>query len=169
QHVATDGAVTTLKEDLPVEAGEVVDATFMSAEALDAFLADQVRRAKDLDVLFSAHLKATMMKVSDPIIFGHIVRAFFPALFEKFGDQLGEAGLSANDGIAAILSGAEQMGEAGEAIRAEYDKALAEGPPMSMVDDSKGITNLHVPSDVIVDASMPAMIRNGGKLWGPTG
>ena len=169
QHVASDGAVTTLKEDLSVQAGEVIDATFMSAAALDSFLADQVSRAKDLDVLFSAHLKATMMKVSDPIIFGHIVRAFFPTLFEKFGDQLAEAGLSANDGIASILSGAEKMGETGRAIRAEYDKALAEGPPMSMVDDSKGITNLHVPSDVIVDASMPAMIRNGGKLWGPTG
>ncbi|MGO1522780.1 MAG: NADP-dependent isocitrate dehydrogenase [Nesterenkonia sp.] len=169
QHVASDGAVTTLKEDLVVEAGEVIDATFMSAAALDSFLADQVSRAKDLDVLFSAHLKATMMKVSDPIIFGHIVRAFFPTLFDKFGDQLVEAGLSANDGIASILSGAEKMGETGQAIRAEYDKALAEGPPMSMVDDSKGITNLHVPSDVIVDASMPAMIRNGGKLWGPTG
>ncbi|GAA4836932.1 NADP-dependent isocitrate dehydrogenase [Garicola koreensis] len=169
QHVASDGAVTTLKEDLSVQAGEVIDATFMSAAALDSFLADQVSRAKDLDVLFSAHLKATMMKVSDPIIFGHIVRAFFPTLFEKFGDQLAEAGLSANDGIASILSGAEKMGETGQAIRAEYDKALAEGPPMSMVDDSKGITNLHVPSDVIVDASMPAMIRNGGKLWGPTG
>ena len=169
QHVASDGAVTTLKEDLSVQAGEVIDATFMSAAALDSFLADQVSRAKDLDVLFSAHLKATMMKVSDPIIFGHIVRAFFPTLFDKFGDQLVEAGLSANDGIASILSGAEKMGETGQAIRAEYDKALAEGPPMSMVDDSKGITNLHVPSDVIVDASMPAMIRNGGKLWGPTG
>ena len=169
QHVASDGAVTTLKEDLVVQAGEVIDATFMSAAALDSFLADQVSRAKDLDVLFSAHLKATMMKVSDPIIFGHIVRAFFPTLFDKFGDQLVEAGLSANDGIASILSGAEKMGETGQAIRAEYDKALAEGPPMSMVDDSKGITNLHVPSDVIVDASMPAMIRNGGKLWGPTG
>ncbi|NLS10405.1 NADP-dependent isocitrate dehydrogenase [Nesterenkonia sp. MY13] len=169
QHVAADGAVTPLKEGLKVQAGEVVDGTFMSAKALDAFLTEQVSRAKEKDVLFSAHLKATMMKVSDPIIFGHIVKAFFPTLFEKFGDQLAEAGLSANDGLASILTGAEKLGATGEAIKAEYKKALEDGPRMSMVDDRKGITNLHVPSDVIVDASMPAMIRNGGKLWGPTG
>lgn len=169
QHVAQDGTVTTLKEELPVEAGEVIDATFMSARALDEFLADQVNRAKEEDVLFSAHLKATMMKVSDPIIFGHIVEAFFPALFEKFGEQLAQAGLSANDGMASILSGAEQMGRVGEQIKAEYKSGLEQGPRMSMVNDAKGITNLHVPSDVIVDASMPAMIRNGGQLWGPDG
>ncbi|GAA1825588.1 NADP-dependent isocitrate dehydrogenase [Nesterenkonia flava] len=169
QHVAADGTVTALKEGLKVQAGEVVDGTVMRAAALDGFLAEQVQRAKDNDVLFSAHLKATMMKVSDPIIFGHIVKAFFPTLFEKFGDQLAEAGLSANDGLASILTGAEKLGETGEAIKAEYKKALEEGPRMSMVDDAKGITNLHVPSDVIVDASMPAMIRNGGKVWGPSG
>ena len=169
QHVAADGTVTALKEDLKVQAAEVVDGTFMSAAALDAFLADQVARAKEKDVLFSAHLKATMMKVSDPIIFGHIVKAFFPTIFEKFGEQLADAGLSANDGMASILSGAEQLGETGAEIKAEYERALETGPRMSMVDDRKGITNLHVPSDVIVDASMPAMIRNGGQLWGPTG
>ncbi|NDK31096.1 NADP-dependent isocitrate dehydrogenase [Nesterenkonia haasae] len=169
QHVATDGTVTTLKEGLGVQAGEVVDATFMSAKALDTFLREQVERAKKDDVLFSAHLKATMMKVSDPIIFGHVVRAFFPTIFEKFGDQLAEAGLSANDGLASILSGAKKMGAVGEEIQAEYEQALQDGPKMSMVDDRKGITNLHTPSDVIVDASMPAMIRNGGQLWGPTG
>ena len=169
QHVATDGTVTVLKDGLAVQAGEVIDGTFMSAKALDAFLAEQVQRAKESDVLFSAHLKATMMKVSDPIIFGHIVKAFFPTIFEKFGAQLAEAGLSANDGLASILSGAEKLGETGEAIKAEYKKALEEGPRLSMVDDRKGITNLHVPSDVIVDASMPAMIRNGGQLWGPQG
>ncbi|GAA1144794.1 NADP-dependent isocitrate dehydrogenase [Nesterenkonia lutea] len=169
KHVAADGTVTVLKDSLPVKAGEVVDATVMRAAALDEFLAAQVARAKEEDVLFSAHLKATMMKVSDPIIFGHIVRAFFPGLFEKHGKTLEEAGLSANDGLASILSGAEKLGEAGDAIKAEVTQGLAEGPRMSMVDDSKGITNLHVPSDVIVDASMPAMIRNGGQLWGPTG
>ena len=169
QHVAADGTVTALKEDLKVQAAEVVDGTFMSAAALDAFLADQVARAKEKDVLFSAHLKATMMKVSDPIIFGHIVKAFFPTIFEKFGEQLADAGLSANDGMASILSGAEQLGETGAEIKAEYERALETGPRMSMVDDRRGITNLHVPSDVIVDASMPAMIRNGGQLWGPTG
>ncbi|WP_300342382.1 NADP-dependent isocitrate dehydrogenase [Nesterenkonia sp.] len=169
QHVAADGTVTALKEDLKVQAGEVVDGTFMSAKALDEFLRAQVQRAQEMDVLFSAHLKATMMKVSDPIIFGHIVQAFFPTLFEKFGDQLAEAGLSANDGLASILSGAQKLGETGEAIQAEYQKALEAGPRMYMVDDSKGITNLHVPSDVIIDASMPAVIRNGGKGWGPSG
>jgi len=128
-----------------------------------------VARAKEENDLFSAHMKATMMKVSDPIIFGHIVRAFFPALFEKHGKTLAEAGLSANDGLASILAGAAKMGDSGDAIKAEITQGLAEGPRMSMVDDSKGITNLHAPSDVIVDASMPAMIRNGGKVWGPTG
>jgi len=169
KHVAADGTVTVLKESLPVKTGEVVDATVMRAEALDTFLAAQVARAKEENVLFSAHLKATMMKVSDPIIFGHIVRAFFPALFEKHGKTLSDAGLSANDGLASILAGAAKMGDAGDVIKAEITQGLAEGPRMSMVDDSKGITNLHAPSDVIVDASMPAMIRNGGKVWGPTG
>ena len=169
KHVAADGTVTVLKESLPVKTGEVVDATVMRAEALDTFLAAQVTRAKEENVLFSAHLKATMMKVSDPIIFGHIVRAFFPALFEKHGKTLSDAGLSANDGLASILAGAAKMGDAGDVIKAEITQGLAEGPRMSMVDDSKGITNLHAPSDVIVDASMPAMIRNGGKVWGPTG
>ncbi|WP_218221815.1 NADP-dependent isocitrate dehydrogenase [Nesterenkonia sp. Act20] len=169
KHVAADGTVTVLRDSLPVKAGEVVDATVMRAAALDEFLAAQVARAKEEDVLFSAHLKATMMKVSDPIIFGHIVRAFFPGLFSKHGKTLDDAGLSANDGLASILSGAEKLGDAGDAIKAEITQGLAEGPRMSMVDDAKGITNLHVPSDVIVDASMPAMIRNGGQLWGPTG
>jgi isocitrate dehydrogenase len=167
--VAADGSTTTLKDGLEVQAGEVIDGTFMSAKALDAFLREQVERAKEQDVLFSAHLKATMMKVSDPIIFGHVVRAFFPTIFEKFGNQLAEAGLSPNDGLASILSGAEKMGAVGEEIKAEYDQALKDGPRMSMVNDRKGITNLHTPSDVIVDASMPAMIRNGGQLWGPSG
>ncbi|MGJ9374159.1 NADP-dependent isocitrate dehydrogenase [Nesterenkonia sp. CF4.4] len=168
-HISTEGTSTVLKDSLPVKAGEVVDATVMRAAELDAFLAAQVARAKEEDVLFSAHLKATMMKVSDPIIFGHIVRAFLPTVFEKHGKTLSEAGLSANDGLASILAGAEKLGEAGDAIKAEIKQGLADGPRMSMVDDSKGITNLHVPSDVIVDASMPAMIRNGGKAWGPTG
>ncbi|GAA1103380.1 NADP-dependent isocitrate dehydrogenase [Nesterenkonia jeotgali] len=168
-HVSSDGSTSVLKESLPVKAGEVVDATVMRAAELDAFLAAQVARAKEEDVLFSAHLKATMMKVSDPIIFGQIVRAFLPSLFQKHGKTLAEAGLSANDGLASILAGAEKLGEAGAGIKEEISKGLAEGPRMSMVDDSKGITNLHVPSDVIVDASMPAMIRNGGKAWGPSG
>ncbi|GAB3179613.1 NADP-dependent isocitrate dehydrogenase [Nesterenkonia halophila] len=169
QLVTAAGETQVLKEELPVEAGEVVDGTVMSAQALDEFLAAQVERAKQEGVLFSAHLKATMMKVSDPIIFGHIVKAFFPRLFAEHGETLAQAGLSANDGLASILSGAEELGEAGEAIKAEVQRGLEEGPRLSMVDDSKGITNLHVPSDVIIDASMPAMIRNGGKVWGPDG
>ncbi|GAA3284543.1 NADP-dependent isocitrate dehydrogenase [Nesterenkonia halobia] len=169
QLVTAAGETQVLKEELPVEAGEVVDGTVMSAQALDEFLSAQVERAKQEGVLFSAHLKATMMKVSDPIIFGHIVKAFFPRLFAEHGETLAQAGLSANDGLASILSGAEELGEAGEAIKAEVQRGLEEGPRLSMVDDSKGITNLHVPSDVIIDASMPAMIRNGGKVWGPDG
>ena len=169
QLVTTQGETLTLKENLAVQAGEVLDGTVMRAAALDEFLREQVARAKREDVLFSAHLKATMMKISDPIIFGHIVKAFFPQLFEQHGEALAQAGLSANDGLASILKGAEGMGAEGEQVAEEVRKGLAEGPRMAMVDDSKGITNLHVPSDVIVDASMPAMIRNGGHMWGPQG
>ncbi len=167
--VGASGETTVLKESIALEDGEVLDATFMSAEALDEFLAAQVARAKEEDVLFSAHLKATMMKVSDPIIFGHIVRAYFPNLFEKYGDQLAEAGLSADDGLAGILKGAEELGdEVHDGIVAEIRRAQEDGPRLSMVNSHKGITGLHVPSDVIIDASMPAMIRNGGQLWGPS-
>jgi isocitrate dehydrogenase len=168
EHVAEDGTVTVLKEKLPVLEGEVVDATFMSAAALDAFLAETVRQAKEEGVLYSAHLKATMMKVSDPILFGHIVRAYFAPVFETYGADLEAAGLSANDGLGAIYAGLEQLPNGAE-IRAAFDAQLAEGPALAMVNSDKGITNLHVPSDVIVDASMPAMIRIGGHMWGPDG
>lgn len=168
EHVAEDGTVTVLKEKLPVLEGEVVDATFMSAAALDAFLAETVRQAKEEGVLYSAHLKATMMKVSDPILFGHIVRAYFAPVFEQYGADLEAAGLSANDGLGAIYAGLEQLPNGAE-IRAAFDAQLAEGPALAMVNSDKGITNLHVPSDVIVDASMPAMIRIGGHMWGPDG
>ncbi|GGF40868.1 isocitrate dehydrogenase, NADP-dependent [Marmoricola endophyticus] len=167
-HVAGDGTETVLKDDVKVLKGEVVDATFMDVAALRRFLTEQIARAKDEDVLFSVHLKATMMKVSDPIIFGHAVKAFFPSLFEEYADQLAEAGVSANDGLAALLTAAETMPD-GEAVKAAVTKALDEGPRMAMVDDRKGITNLHVPSDVIIDASMPAMIRTSGHMWGPDG
>lgn len=166
--VGDDGAEVTLKDSIPVTAGEVFDATTMSAAALDAFLADQVQAAKAEDLLFSAHLKATMMKVSDPIIFGHIVTAFFPHTFATFGDELASAGLSANLGLGAILAGLDEL-DHGAQIRASFEKEMAEGPRLSMVNSDRGITNLHVPSDVIIDASMPAMIRNGGRLWGPDG
>ncbi|MGN6781166.1 MAG: NADP-dependent isocitrate dehydrogenase [Marmoricola sp.] len=166
--VEDGGETVVLKDGINVLAGEVVDGTFMDAAALDAFLAEQVQRARDLGVLFSVHLKATMMKVSDPIIFGHVVKAFFADVFEKYGDQLAAAGLSPNDGLGAILAGVKKLPD-GAAIRAAFEADLADGPELAMVDSDRGITNLHVPSDVIVDASMPAMIRTSGHMWGADG
>ena len=168
EHVAADGTVTVLKESIPVLAGEVVDGTYMNVAALRRFLAEQIARAKADDVLFSVHLKATMMKVSDPIIFGHVVQAFFPTLFEQYGDALKTAGISPNDGLGALLSAVAALPE-GDAIKAAVQQGLDDGPDLAMVDSDKGITNLHVPSDVIVDASMPAMIRSSGHMWGPDG
>lgn len=168
RHVAADGTETVLKDGVTVLAGEVVDATVMRAAALDRFLAEQVQRAQDLDVLFSVHLKATMMKVSDPIIFGHVVRAYFADVFAQHGDAIAAAGLSANDGLGGILSGLDGV-EGGAEIKAAFEQRLAEGPRLAYVDSDKGITNLHVPSDVIVDASMPAMIRTSGHMWGADG
>ncbi|GAB3769542.1 NADP-dependent isocitrate dehydrogenase [Microlunatus parietis] len=168
KHTATDGTETILKDGLKVQAGEVVDATFMSAKALDAFLTEQIARAKADGVLFSLHLKATMMKVSDPIIFGHAVRAFLPKVFEAYGTELAEAGLSPNDGLGSILAGLAELPNGAE-IKAAIEQGLADGPALAMVNSDKGISNLHVPSDVIVDASMPAMIRTSGHMWGPDG
>ena len=167
-HVGAGGEETVLKEGLKVLEGEVVDATFMSAAALDAFLAEQVAKAKADGVLFSAHLKATMMKVSDPIIFGHVVRAYFADVFAQYGEDLAAAGLSANDGLGGILNGLDALDNGAE-IRAAFEKGLADGPSLAMVDSDKGITNLHVPSDVIIDASMPAMIRTSGQMWNAAG
>ncbi|WP_431802107.1 NADP-dependent isocitrate dehydrogenase [Microbacterium sp. bgisy203] len=168
RHTATDGTVTVLKQGLKVLPREVVDATFLSAKALDAFLADTLAQAKAEDVLYSVHLKATMMKVSDPIIFGHVVRAFFADVFDTYGAELAEAGLNGNNGLGSILAGLGDLAD-GEAISARIAQDLEAGPRLSYVNSDKGITNLHVPSDVIVDASMPALIRNGGKLWGVDG
>ncbi len=168
EHVAADGTITVLKPEVPVLAGEVVDATYMDVAALRRFLTEQVARAKADGVLFSAHLKATMMKVSDPIIFGHVVQAFFPTLFEQYGAHLAAAGISPNDGLGALLSAVDSLPD-GEAIRAAVQQGLADGPALAMVDSDRGITNLHVPSDVIIDASMPAMIRTSGHMWGPDG
>jgi isocitrate dehydrogenase len=151
----------------PVLEGEVVDGTYMDVAALDAFLTEQIAAAKESGVLFSVHLKATMMKVSDPVLFGHVVRAFLPEVFAQYGEQLAAAGLSADDGLGAILAGLDALdADTAAGVRAAVEKGLAEGPALAMVNSAKGITNLHVPSDVIVDASMPAMIRVGGKMWG---
>ncbi|NLE99237.1 MAG: NADP-dependent isocitrate dehydrogenase, partial [Propionibacterium sp.] len=168
RHVAADGTTTVLKDSLAVLEGEVVDSTRMSAAALDAFIAEQITRAKADGVLFSVHLKATMMKVSDPIIFGHVIKVFFADVFERYGDDLAAAGLSPNDGLASIFAGLENLGN-GKELRAAFDAAIAAGPELAMVNSDRGITNLHVPSDVIVDASMPAMIRTSGHMWGPDG
>ncbi|MER7045864.1 NADP-dependent isocitrate dehydrogenase [Streptomyces jumonjinensis] len=163
-----DGSTTVLRESVPVLAGEVVDASVLRVAVLREFLAAQVARAKAEDVLFSVHLKATMMKVSDPIIFGHVVRAFFPKTFAEHGEALAAAGLSPNDGLGGILKGLDSLAD-GAAIKASFDAEIADGPALAMVDSDRGITNLHVPSDVIVDASMPAMIRTSGHMWGPDG
>ena len=167
-HVDDNGTETVLRESIPVLEGEVVDSTVMSAAALDRFLVEQINAAKHAGVLFSVHLKATMMKVSDPIIFGHVVRAFFPRTFADYGAELKAAGLTAENGLGGILDGLSRV-ENGEAIAASFEKEMAEGPALAMVNSDRGITNLHVPSDVIVDASMPAMIRSSGHMWGPDG
>ncbi|WP_432026238.1 NADP-dependent isocitrate dehydrogenase [Streptomyces sp. 1222.5] len=166
--VGDDGSTTVLRESVPVLAGEVVDASVMRTAALREFLTAQVVRAKEEGVLFSVHLKATMMKVSDPIIFGHVVRAFFPKTFAKYAETFASAGLTPNDGLGGILKGLENLPEGAE-IKSSFEAEIAEGPALAMVDSDKGITNLHVPSDVIIDASMPAMIRTSGHMWGPDG
>ncbi|WP_439121259.1 NADP-dependent isocitrate dehydrogenase [Marivita sp.] len=163
--VGEDGSETVLKDGLSYPAGTVVDATFMSAKALDAFLAEEIAKTKEEGTLFSLHLKATMMKVSDPIIFGHAVKAYLQPVFDKFGDQMAAAGINPNSGLGDLMAHVDNMPD----VKAEIAKVLADRAPLYMVDSDKGITNLHVPSDVIVDASMPALIRAGGKGWGPDG
>ncbi len=164
-HVAADGTETVLKDGVSYPAGTVVDATFMSAKALDEFLVDQIAQTKAEGTLFSLHMKATMMKVSDPIIFGHAVKAWLAPVFEQFGAEMDELGVNPNSGLGDLLDRVKDQ----PAIMAAIDAITAERPPMYMVDSDRGITNLHVPSDVIIDASMPALIRAGGKGWGPDG
>ncbi|MFD8565572.1 NADP-dependent isocitrate dehydrogenase [Streptomyces sp. NPDC057694] len=166
--VGDNGTTTVLRESVPVLAAEVVDASVLRVAALREFLTAQVARAKEEGVLFSAHLKATMMKVSDPIIFGHVVRAFFPETFARFGADLAAAGLTPNDGLGGIYKGLESLAN-GADIKASFEAELAAGPELAMVDSDRGITNLHVPSDVIIDASMPAMIRTSGHMWDKDG
>jgi len=166
--VGDDGSTSVLRESVPVLADEVIDASVMRIGPLRDFLEAQIARAAADGVLFSVHLKATMMKISDPIIFGHVVRTYFPRTFSLYGDTLADAGLNPNNGLAVIFDGLDAL-PGGGAIRASFDAELAERPPLAMVDSDRGITNLHVPSDVIVDASMPAMIRTSGHMWGPDG
>jgi isocitrate dehydrogenase len=171
EFVSGDGAETTeLRAPVDVLKGEVIDSAVMRAEALNTFLRSQVADAKERGVLFSVHLKATMMKVSDPIIFGHAVRAYFPKLFADHGDALAAAGISPNDGLAALTNSIEELPEdVQDAVRAAIDDAYSTGPRIAMVDSDRGITNLHVPSDVIIDASMPAAVRSSGQMWNADG
>jgi isocitrate dehydrogenase len=170
EHVAADGTVTVLKEDLPVLEGEIVDAAVMRRAALDAFLAEQVADAKERGVLFSVHLKATMMKVSDPILFGRAVVAYFADVFAQFGDDLAAVGADPNDGLASILTALGKLpADKREAIEKAITATYESGPGLAMVDSDRGITNLHVPSDVIIDASMPAAIRSSGQMWNAAG
>ncbi len=162
---AADGSETVLKDGVPLDAGTVVDATFMSVSTLSTFLAEQIEATKAEGTLFSLHLKATMMKVSDPIIFGHAVRAWLAPVFDQFGAEMDALGVNANSGLGELLEKVAGNAE----IMAAIDAVTATRPPMYMVNSDRGITNLHVPSDVIIDASIPALIRAGGKGWGPDG
>ena len=170
EHVAKDGSTTVLKDGLALLQGEILDGTFMSKAALLTFLREQVCDAVGLGVLFSLHMKATMMKVSDPIIFGHAVRVYFAKVFEKHGATLAALGANPNDGFGEVLARIESLPADQRAeIEADIAAAYEKGPALAMVDSDKGITNLHVPSDVIVDASMPAMIRTSGQMWNAAG
>ena len=168
--VGDDGTTTVLRESVKVLADEIVDASAMSAAALRQFLTEQIARAQSENVLFSLHLKATMMRVSDPIIFGHTVRTFFPQLFAEYEEALAAAGGDPDEGLGAVLQAAQKLPADERAkVEAAVNQGLANGPAIAMVDSEKGITNLHVPSDVIIDASIPAMIRASGRMWGPDG
>ena len=170
EHVAADGTVTVLKDAVPVLAGEVVDATFLSVKALRSFLEAEIADAKDQGILFSLHMKATMMKVSDPIIFGHAVKVFFADVFDKHSEALDAAGVNVNNGLGSLVEALEDMDPAVRAeIEADLEAVYAKRPDLAMVNSDLGITNLHVPSDVIIDASMPAMIRTSGQMWNKAG
>ncbi len=164
------GNTQLLKEELKLQDGEIIDGTYLSKNALLKFLAEQIADAKANGTLFSLHMKATMMKVSDPVIFGHAVRVFFQPVFDKFGKELDAAGVDVNNGFGDLINKLPQLSaDMQTAINAEIEKVFAERPDLAMVNSDKGITNLHVPSDVIIDASMPAMIRNSGRMWNKEG
>ena len=170
EHVGTDGSVTALRAPVAVEAGEVIDATFLSARALVEFLDAQIADAREQGVLFSLHMKATMMKVSDPIIFGHAVQAFFKPIFEKHGATLDRLGVDVKNGFGDVVAKIESLSETDRAaIEADLQAVYAAGPGIAQVNSDRGITNLHVPSDVIIDASMPVLIRDSGKMWNAAG
>jgi isocitrate dehydrogenase len=168
--VGDDGAVTVLKAKTPLQAGEIIDCSAMNRNALRAFFAAQIDAAKKEGVLFSLHVKTTMMKISDPIIFGHCVSVFFADVFEKHGATLAQLGVDPDNGLEDMLTRIETLPEAEKAaIKADIEAEYAKRPGLAMVNSDRGITNLHVPSDVIIDASMPAMIRESGHMWGPDG
>ena len=170
EHVDNDGTVTKIKGPLPIEAGEVIDSTFMSKSALQGFLAEQIADAKQKGVLFSLHLKATMMKVSDPMLFGYGVEAFFKDVFDKHSDTLSKLGADSRNGFGDITAKIADLPDSEQAaIQADIDACFANGPGIAMVDSDKGITNLHVPSDVIIDASMPVVLRDSGCMWNAEG
>src|SRR6201989_695533 len=168
--VGSDGAATVLKAKVPLKAGEIIDASVMNRKALRAFFAAQIDAAKKDDILFSLHVKTTMMKISDPIIFGHCVSVFFADVFEKHGATLARLGVDPDNGVGDMMARIETLpGTEKAAIKADIQATYAKRPGLAMVNSDRGITNLHVPSDVIIDASMPAMIRESGKMWGADG
>jgi len=170
EFVGADGKVTVLKDKIALQAGEVLDATFMSVKALRRFIEEQIEDAKQKGVLFSLHMKATMMKISDPKIFGHAVTVFYKDVFEKHGETLKKLGVDPDNGIGDLYSKIKSLPEdQRKAIEADIQEVYKKRPPMAMVNSDKGITNLHVPSDIIIDASMPPVIRDSGKMWNPEG
>lgn len=170
QHTGSDGTVSVLKDNIALQAGEVIDAACMSAQALREFLEAEIQDANKQDVLMSLHMKATMMKVSDPIIFGHAVKVYYRDVFEKYGEQFAELGVDANNGIGDVYAKIQSLtDEERTAIEADLQAVYSNRPDMAMVDSDRGITNLHVPSDIIIDASMPAALRSSGQMWGPDG
>ena len=170
EHVDGEGTVSLLKDGIELQAGEILDSTFMSCRKLEDFLGEQMKAAAKQDILFSLHMKATMMKVSDPIIFGHAVRVYFATVFEKHAETLAQLGVDTNNGFGDVLAKIAELPEAERTeIEADIARAYETGSDLAMVDSDRGITNLHVPNDVIIDASMPAMLRTSGQMWNKQG
>ena len=170
EHINGDMEVTVLKSRTPIQKGDILDGTFLSVKALRSFLKSQIEKAKEQDVLFSIHMKATMMKVSDPIIFGHAVEVFFSEVYDQYSHLLEKINYNSNNGLGDLFNNINKLPETDQAtLQAAIEKVLENGPEVAMVDSDNGITNLHVPSDVIIDASMPAMIRTSGKMWDKNG